>query len=580
MSTAAPLQNAAVKAKQSSLLEFGRLLLQRKCACGSPTSSLSGECEECKGMTGLQAKLTIGASNDPLEQEADRVADQVMAAPLNSEVSITPPHIQRFSGQSTGQTDTVPASVDRALSGLGRPLEPVLRQDMEQRFGHDFSRVRVHTSVVAEQSARDVNADAYTVGHNVVFGRGRFAPGTYEGRRLIAHELTHVVQQSDVNGTHVEKDGAKLVPLPTTTKGLVQRKSDDIETLIRSEDWNRAAWAIAQLAPAEMAARLASMPAARRRYLVEGARHGEGIWNTEPIVAAVYKISPRDAIIGSVRFFVWKHLWSKAGEYLCGLSDDDMRRVAIELRLTIRDMQVMADEQTDKTQAERLNLVLLGSLEVVKRAPQPLIIGGEKIVESWLLSDPLVGPYAEAKFKSGIRIIGHLHVVPRDKWGDTVVKESAGRNNPETGKPQSADEARAESWRMSGFYVRERGDIYIRQGENWSTLIHEATHSIAPDDFRSLYGFSVSEGATEYFARHVARHARMHPGVNYQDEHNGIEALARVVGDATLAKAFFTGNGYAVQNSCDHAKGQGTFSRWVAAMQRDDQRKSAPKILE
>jgi hypothetical protein len=145
----------------------------------------------------LQAKLTIGASNDPLEQEADRVADQVLAAPLNSAVSGAPPRIQRHTERSTGLADTTPASVDRVLASSGRPLEPVLRQDMEQRFGYDFSRVRVHIGGEAEQSARDVRARAYTVGPNVVFGAGRFSPATHEGRRLIAHELTHVVQQSD-----------------------------------------------------------------------------------------------------------------------------------------------------------------------------------------------------------------------------------------------------------------------------------------------------------------------------------------------------------------------------------------------
>ena len=91
--------------------------------------------------------------------------------------------------------DTAPASVDRVLAGSGRPLDSALQQDMGQRFGHDFSRVRVHSGGAAEQSAQDVNANAYTVGHDMVFGAGRFAPGTHEGRRLIAHELAHVVQQ-------------------------------------------------------------------------------------------------------------------------------------------------------------------------------------------------------------------------------------------------------------------------------------------------------------------------------------------------------------------------------------------------
>jgi hypothetical protein len=85
--------------------------------------------------------------------------------------------------------------VQNALVGPGDPLEPVLRREMEQRFGYDFSQARVHLGVTAEQSARDVNARAYTLGNNMVFGAGEFNPGTREGRRLLAHELTHVVQQ-------------------------------------------------------------------------------------------------------------------------------------------------------------------------------------------------------------------------------------------------------------------------------------------------------------------------------------------------------------------------------------------------
>ena len=201
MSTAAPLQNLAAKTQPLSTSTHAGFLLQRKCACGSPTSSLTGDCAECKSNKHLQAKLAIGASNDPLEQEADRVADQVLAAPANPAVSGAPPHIQRFTGQPSAPTGTAPASVDRVLASPGRPLEPALRQDMEQRFGHDFSRVRVHSGAAAEQSAQDVNANAYAVRHNLVFGAGLYAPGTNEGRRLIAHELTHVVQQGGASAS-------------------------------------------------------------------------------------------------------------------------------------------------------------------------------------------------------------------------------------------------------------------------------------------------------------------------------------------------------------------------------------------
>ena len=144
----------------------------------------------------IQAKLRVNAPGDIYEQEADRIADQVSAAPANIGLSCRPPCIQRFSGQPTGRAEMLaPPSVDRALASSGRPLEPGLRQEMEGRFGHDFSRVRVHSGSEAEQSARDANAYAYTVGSDIVFGAGQLSPETRGGRRLIAHELAHVVQQ-------------------------------------------------------------------------------------------------------------------------------------------------------------------------------------------------------------------------------------------------------------------------------------------------------------------------------------------------------------------------------------------------
>lgn len=201
-------------------------LLQRKCnSCGQHTIA-GGECTNCQPKSGLQRKLTIGASNDPLELEADRVADQVMAASPNSVVNSAPPRIQRFTEQTAGQADMVaPASVDDVLSSPGSPLEAGLQQDMGQRFGHDFSRVRVHTGDEAARSAQELDANAYTVGHNIVFGAGLFTPGTHNGRRLLAHELTHVVQQSSSDGIRVEQDSPKRETI------TVQRDSTNREKL-------------------------------------------------------------------------------------------------------------------------------------------------------------------------------------------------------------------------------------------------------------------------------------------------------------------------------------------------------------
>ncbi len=179
----------------------------------------------------IQTKLAINEPGDQYEQEADQVSEQVMATSAGPAVSGAPPHIQRFSGQSTGQADAAPASVDQALASPGTPLELALRQDMEQHFGYDFSRVRMHSGAAAEQSAGDVNAHAYTVGHDIVFGAGLFAPETHEGRRLIAHELTHVVQQAGADGMSVSRNNTQrgLSPISPrlSSKAALQRAPSD-----------------------------------------------------------------------------------------------------------------------------------------------------------------------------------------------------------------------------------------------------------------------------------------------------------------------------------------------------------------
>lgn len=152
----------------------------------------------------IQAKLAVSQPGDVYEQEADRVADTVMrmlappAAPTSNSAltmiqlrdSLPNPRIQR------GAAETVPPIVHEVLRSPGQPLDASARAFMEPRFGHDFSQVRVHVDTRAMKSAREVNANAYTVGHNIVFGAGRFEPGTQEGQGLLAHELAHTLQQT------------------------------------------------------------------------------------------------------------------------------------------------------------------------------------------------------------------------------------------------------------------------------------------------------------------------------------------------------------------------------------------------
>ena len=143
----------------------------------------------------LQAKLIINQPGDEYEREADRIANQVMTSPADQVVGSASLRIQRFMEPSGEQTETVPGSVYQALAAPGKPLEPTVRQEMEKRFNYDFSQVRVHNGSLAEQSARDVQAHAYTVGRDIVFGSSPFTLHTPRGRQVLAHELTHVVQQ-------------------------------------------------------------------------------------------------------------------------------------------------------------------------------------------------------------------------------------------------------------------------------------------------------------------------------------------------------------------------------------------------
>lgn len=171
---------------------FAGGILQRKCACGQHTLG-GGQCSNCAMKKSNGPNLRVGDPGDAYEQEADRIADHVVSSPP---VHTAPPRIQRSGAAgTTSQTSAAPASVDQTLAQAGAPLTSPVRRQMEQRFGHDFSGVRVHVNGSAEQSARELHADAYTVGNSIVFGSGRFTPETRDGQRLLAHELTHVVQQ-------------------------------------------------------------------------------------------------------------------------------------------------------------------------------------------------------------------------------------------------------------------------------------------------------------------------------------------------------------------------------------------------
>jgi hypothetical protein len=180
------------------------------------------------GAPAVQAKLTIGEAGDPLEREADEVAAAVLASdeecpsiscasanwrPLqrtpispydDDDIQVEPASEEEEQEAAMVQTKaigpSVPAHGDfatglHALHGSGSALPGSLRASLEPRFGYDFGKVRVHEGGAAAHLAASINARAFTSGRDIVFGGDQFSPQTLEGRRLLAHELTHVVQQ-------------------------------------------------------------------------------------------------------------------------------------------------------------------------------------------------------------------------------------------------------------------------------------------------------------------------------------------------------------------------------------------------
>jgi hypothetical protein len=154
----------------------------------------------------IQAKLAINTPGDEAEQEADRVAEQVINRPAPGRsmsiaahatpLAAQPIESEHETAQAKGMISSAHSGYIQCLQGRGGPLPQPTRAFFESRFGYDFSQVRIHTDTQAAQAAQGINARALTSGQDIVFGHGQFQPQTARGQYLLAHELTHVVQQS------------------------------------------------------------------------------------------------------------------------------------------------------------------------------------------------------------------------------------------------------------------------------------------------------------------------------------------------------------------------------------------------
>ncbi|HEY79311.1 MAG TPA: DUF4157 domain-containing protein [Dehalococcoidia bacterium] len=195
----------------------------------------------------VQAKLTVNAPNDIYEQEADRVADMVTSTVTNQaqrqaeeEEEEEPIQAQAVGSEPAVVAERLERQINTARGG-GHPLDGPVQASLEPHFGADFSSVRVHTDSEADALNRSLSARAFTTGTDIFFRKGAYDPASISGQRLIAHELSHVVQQSSGrvgrSGTTLDSPkGIQMLPsrlTPNRGGQIIQRDltPDELDTL-------------------------------------------------------------------------------------------------------------------------------------------------------------------------------------------------------------------------------------------------------------------------------------------------------------------------------------------------------------
>lgn len=268
-------------------------MLQRKanCACG-------GGCPSCQ----TQSILPVSQTKDASEIEADRIAEKVMRAtdfqppakPLSE--SIAPP-VQTKSDGSGNSIDSKLSNKITSSQGGGNSLDDGAKMFMESRFGADFSRVKIHTDSNAVQMNRELNAKAFTFGNDIYFNQEQYKPSSANGRYLLAHELTHVLQQNKLIGRKMiqraETDTSVGCAALTDTKS-------DVNTYVNTE--------LAALRPASAAAMTSgiassigsNMVSSPGRSVIEG-------WAAGLLAPKAYQPVPSVTKYSGVNYRLWSN---------------------------------------------------------------------------------------------------------------------------------------------------------------------------------------------------------------------------------------------------------------------------------
>jgi len=335
----------------------------------------------------IQPKLKVSQPGDEFEQEADRVAEQILNMPAAAAPSITTTHVNndinndaklnrkcksceeeeehsknlKISRQEKGNLtskDDIPYSatigIDNTLSQSGNPIDSSTREFMETRFGHDFGNVRIHTNDNAAKSAESINSRAFTLDNNIVFGTGQYNPYSNDGKKLLSHELTHFIQQNDnnfenrISESHNQQSKEKVIYREEKQNDKSQRVSNmtnEYKAAVQRKDWPEAAKILNGFNDFDIKSMLRKLSLDQLKSMLEGAdvsMHGWSGRVTTPINEIIVskkgtEVSRVGSLEAQFQAAIKRKDWPEAAKILNGFNDQDIQSMI--KKLSIQDMR-------------------------------------------------------------------------------------------------------------------------------------------------------------------------------------------------------------------------------------------------
>ena len=495
-------------------------------ASARPGHDLSRIQVHARAPVSLRPKLAVSAPGNVHEEEADRVSEQVIREPepqatdtwfAGARVPAPVPSSgtsntlrrrdERVQDGETGEVEAPPV-VQEALAAPGRTLDQETRGFMEPRFGHDFGGVRVHDDARADAASASVGARAFTVGADIVFRRGEFAPHTPEGRKLLAHELAHVAQ-----GPHgrprLFRQTAVEPHYPT------EEEQSKIEEIFSRE------FEQAEEAPAPTPGAPAAPVVRRGRSLNEAEREALANRLRRPYFDALASLDTGAAGSGGGALNE-----AEAFEVVTKAREEIFKRFG---RYAVRQLTLTRDETTTGASRRAADQLL-----VVFRAAPGVVEATARTIATTHCQECLAG-LAGLDDASRRAVIGALIAAAQQERSEQLQRVAAAR--------------------VPGAFNRAESRVSLSRGsgkEFYHTVVHELIHALAHPAFTAAFSDEdyINEGFTEYFTRKVVGEGSTSYQTQYEkvvsarDAMKGPFLLATVGGEAleeSMRMAYFRG---------------------------------------